>query len=259
LIYARSILAVVYLALAVVAFAAPWMPRVFWTMVMPVVPMAVVLIGFHAARRLCPIATLAGLGARAGRHARVPRFLARTPLAVPLAILLVALIVRLVATNGDGVALGVMLLAIVAAAAAANALFGGKAWCNYLCPVGVVERIYTDAGGLRRSRTDSSCSPCTGCKRSCPDIDQERSYQASLSSVDRRIAFYAFPGLVLGFYSYYRLREGEWAAFFDGRWTAHRADAELLLGPGFEMWPGGAAPGGGPPRRGVLEGAGVWR
>ena len=40
-----------------------------------------------------------------------------------------------------------MLLPLPVAAIATNTLFGGRAFCHVLCPVGVVERIYTDGDG----------------------------------------------------------------------------------------------------------------
>ena len=58
---------IVYLALLVLGcVGAPWLPRAFWTVLMPIVPIGIVLGGFHAWRRLCPIASIAALGARLG-------------------------------------------------------------------------------------------------------------------------------------------------------------------------------------------------
>jgi hypothetical protein len=62
-----------YLALCVLGCAgADWLPRVFWTMLMPIVPIGIVLGGFHAWRRVCPIASVAALGSRLfeGRRAK---------------------------------------------------------------------------------------------------------------------------------------------------------------------------------------------
>jgi hypothetical protein len=53
----------------------------------------------------------------------------------------------------------------------------------------------------------------------------------------RRFATYAFPGLVLAFYSYFWLRAGDWEAYFDGRWTRQPATRELVLGAGFFFAP----------------------
>jgi hypothetical protein len=225
---------VVYLGLAVVAAFEPVMPRVFWTIAMPLVPLTVVVLGFHAWRRLCPIATLSSSFA-AKRRRGVPRALARWPMSVALSLLFVTLVLRLVATNGDGVALSALLLGIAAAAVVVNAIWSGKTWCHYVCPVGVVERIYAE--GVARSSTPSRCTPCTGCARACADLDDGRSYGSTRDTRDRAIATWAFPGLVLGFYTYYCLREGEWAAFFDGRWTVDPLALENVFGPGLWFLP----------------------
>jgi CRP-like cAMP-binding protein len=139
------------------------------------------------------------------------------------------LVLRLVATNGDGLWLAGLLIALALAAAFTNFVFTGKTWCNFICPVGLVERIYTEPGSLVRSASNSQCARCTACKKYCPDID----YWRELSSKGRRLATFAFPGLVLAFYTYFWLRHGDWEAYFDGRWTRLPADSELLLGPGF--------------------------
>jgi hypothetical protein len=231
-----------YLALCALGCAgALWLPRVFWTMLMPIVPLAIVLGGFHAWRRVCPIAAIAALGPRlaerrcAREKPRLRRLFGQSKLSLPLALLGIFLVLRLVATNGDGPLLGLLLGLIALLGALTNLIFGGKTWCNQLCPVGVVERMYTDQGTLVTEQS-SACAPCTGCTKSCPDIDQQRAFRADRMSRDRRFAFYAFPGLVWGFYFYYWLREGDWRAFFDGRWAHHAFDWALVTGPGFFFW-----------------------
>ena len=232
-----------YLALCALGCAGlAWLPRAFWTVLMPLVPLGIVLGGFHTWRRVCPIAAIAALGERLAEHRNVgaklvPRKLfGRALFSLPLLLLGGFLVLRLVATNGDPLLLGLLLVLIAALALVTNLIFGGKTWCNQLCPVGVVERMYTDRGSLV-TEPNSACARCTGCTKSCPDIDQQRAFRSDGHSKGRRFAFYAFPGLIWGFYFYYWLREGNWAAFFDGRWTRHAFDSELVTGPGFFFWP----------------------
>jgi hypothetical protein len=130
-----------------------------------------------------------------------------------------------------------LLVGLGLAAFATNRIFTGKTWCNFICPVGLVERIYTEPRSLP-SVSNSQCARCTACKKHCPDIDQENAYWRDLMSAGRSIATYSFPGLVLGFYVYYWLRHGDWEAYFDGRWTLAAVDAGLVLGPGFFFAPG---------------------
>lgn len=215
-------------------------PRVFWTVVMPLVPIGFVLFGFHAWRKACPIATVGSWGARFHRRGRsAPAFWRQHAMTIGLLILMVTLVFRLVATNGDGVALAAFLGALGLGAFAFNARWGGRSFCHYACPVGVVERIYTDATGpvLPRSDESSRCEPCTGCTKSCADIDGDRAYERTVRDADRRRVFYAFPGIVFAFYFYFWLRAGDWEAYFDGRWTAVPLDESLLFGPGFFFAP----------------------
>jgi polyferredoxin len=82
---------------------------------------------------------------------------------------------RLIATNGDGYALAIFLLAICVAAIGVGFVFTGKTWCNYVCPVSFVEKLYTEPRGLRDT-PNSQCSTCTACRPACPDINEENSY-----------------------------------------------------------------------------------
>ena len=237
---ARSVLLAGYGATLALVVAHPVGPRLFWTVIMPLVPAGIVLAGFHAWRRACPIAAVGALGARLHRgRRRVPARWRRLGLRASFAVLLTCLALRLVGTNGDPLALGVFLGGLGLAAFALNLLFGGRSFCHHACPVGVVERIYTDAAPAvaRPERAASGCAPCTGCAKGCADLDRERAYERGLAGADRRLVFYAFPGLVFAFYAYYALRAGTWEAYFDGRWTEAPMSAELLLGPGFAFAP----------------------
>jgi len=235
----RAALALLYLAVAAWCFASTGSCRVFWTVLMPIVPLGVVLIGFHAWRRVCPIATLGALGARLHRgKRRVPKRWRRAGLPLSLAVLVATLVLRLVTTNGDGAALGTFLLALPLTAVLLNALFGGRSFCHHACPIGVVERIYTDAAPplLVRER-GSGCATCSGCVKGCADLDRERAYERTREDRGRRLVFFAFPGVVFGFYLYYFLRAGTWEAYFDGRWTESPATLDGILGPGFFFAP----------------------
>ena len=234
----RATLVAGYLAVIVAGLTTPLAPRVFWTMLLPLLPLSIVLMGFPNWRRVCPLAFFGELGTRMPRatQRRVPAWFERWFFLVTFSVLMAMLALRLVATNGDGLWLAGSLVGLGLAAATINRIFTGKTWCNFFCPVGLVERIYTEPNSLA-GVSNSQCVRCTACKKHCPDIDQENAYWRDLDGAARHIASYAFPGLVLGFYVYYWLRHGEWEAYFDGRWTHATADAWLALGPGFFFAP----------------------
>lgn len=235
----RVAMVVGYLGLALAAPFVSGVPRLFWTLLLPMLPLGIVLAGFHRFRRVCPIASLSSLGAQlASPRARAPRWMRAHPMGLAFGILLVSLTLRLVATNGDPWALGGFLLGLAALAVVVGGTSGGRSFCHYVCPVGVVERIYTDdAPAVIPSTTASPCSPCSGCVSACADIDRDKSFRRSVLRPDRRWVTFAFPGVVLAFYAYYALRAGTFEAYFDGRWTDQVADVELISGPGFFFAP----------------------
>ena len=208
-------------------------------MLLPLLVLFIVVGGFYRWRAICPLAAFGEIGRLLPRRSqrRVPEWLERGHMVVPFVVLGAMLVLRHVATNGDGRWIAGLLIGLAIAAIATNAIFTGKTWCNFFCPVGVVERIYTDPSSLLPA-ANSQCARCTACKRSCPDIDQENNYWRELTGRGRRFATYAFPGLVLAFYLYFWLRVGDWEAYFDGRWTRQTADAGLAFGPGFFFAPG---------------------
>ena len=238
--WARGVLIAAYLAIIIVCFTTNLGPRIFWTMALPLLIVCIVLMGYNTWRRICPLAFWGTFGVRLKpknqRLRRVPEWMERWFFVISLVFLVIMLILRLLVINGDGIFLGITLILIAALAAFTNYFYSGRTWCNFICPVGTVERIYTDPNSLRMSG-NSQCAKCTACKRHCPDIDQENAYWKDVTLPSRKLAFYSFPGIVLGFYSYYFLRAGEWEAYYDGRWTRHHANLELILGPGFFFAP----------------------
>jgi len=214
------------------------LPRAFWTMLLPLLPVSIVLMGFPNWRRVCPLAYFGEIGraVNRGTQRRVPKWLERWFFVVTFGFLLAMLVLRLVATNGDGRWLAGLLVGLALAAALTNWIFTGKTWCNFFCPVGMVERIYTEPNSLPEV-SNSQCVRCTACKKHCPDIDQENAYWQDVTATGRRVAMFAFPGLVLSFYTYYWLRHGDWEAYFDGRWTRLPVTADLVAGAGFFFAP----------------------
>jgi hypothetical protein len=236
--HTRRLLVAGYLGLIGFGLLSELQPRVFWTMLLPLLPVGVVLMGYHVWRTVCPLAWFGDLGRRVrrGRQRRVPAWLEAWFFPVTFAVLLAMLVLRLVATNGDPLWLSGLLAALALAAFLTNSVYTGKTWCHFLCPVGFVERVYAEPRSLRVT-ANSQCTPCTACKLHCPDIDQENAYWKDVTGAGRRLAIYAFPGLVLAFYTYYWLRHGDWEAYFDGRWTRKPVDAALVLGQGFFFAP----------------------
>ena len=214
--------------------------RIVWTVCIAILPFFWLTFGYHLWRRICPLAVFGQLARLAGRPGarKMGDWMSRNYLYVQLALMIVCLALRLVATNGSDVALAVFLGAILLAAIVTSAVYGGKTWCNFVCPVGLVEKIHTEparsASGVASSLT-SQCAPCVACKKHCPDIDLEQGYWKEAGERPRRIAYFAWPGVVVAFYVYYYLATGTWEYYFSGHWAYERT---LLAGaPGFYFAP----------------------
>ncbi len=180
-------------------------------------------------------------------------WLGRHHLALQWSLLIAGLCLRLLAVNSSPVGLGLLLLITVVAALVVGWAYAGKAWCQYVCPMGAVQQVVTGPRGplaspahLDSSRiTQSMCrtvaddgherSACVACQSPCLDIDSERSYWTGLEGKrGLRWAWLSYPGLVLAFFllthqqglaGVEMLRSGLWA--FD-------AD---LPGRAFDLWP----------------------
>ncbi|QBF33975.1 4Fe-4S binding protein [Thalassococcus sp. S3] len=243
--------------------------RIFWTMAVPLVPLFLMVFGHEAWRRICPLSMASQIPRylglrrwktkvqrRTGKLDRVlalidqDSWLARNVWYFQFWLLFLGINARLLFINSDRTALAIALLSIIVAAIVVGILWGGKTWCNYFCPVNVVQKIYTEPRGLlesaphllrprlpqsicRSSGPNGDQTACVACTASCGDIDLERSYWDGISNPQRRKVYYMFLGLIVGFYGYYYLYSGNWDYYFSGFWT-HEADTlGKLLDPGF--------------------------
>ncbi len=237
----RWIALAVFLAVPLGApFAQSYAGRVVWTVVVAALPLFIVLVGYHRWRRICPLsffAQLPSLLGAAGKR-KAPAWLQRNYYYLACGIFFVSLWIRLIATNGDGVAIATFFILLTLIALAFGFLFTGKTWCNYVCPLSFIEKIYTEPHGLRDT-PNSQCEVCTACKRSCPDINEENGYWKELESPPKRVAYFVFPGLVFGFYFYYFLQSGTWRYYFSGEWTKEPKMYASAFFPGADAYSAG--------------------
>jgi hypothetical protein len=227
----------VFIAIPVFAhlpFMQPYAGRVVWTMVVASLPLFIVLVGYHRWRRICPLAFFAQIPVRLRRPGvrRASPWLEANYYYVAFTIFVVSLWIRLIATNGDGHAIAAFFVMIALAALIFGAFYTGKTWCNYICPLSFIEKIYTEPHGLRET-PNSQCSKCTACKKVCPDINEENGYWKEVESRPKRFVYFAFPGLVFSFYFYYYLQSGSWDYYFKGRWVDEPMLVHYAFLPGY--------------------------
>lgn len=237
-----------YLGLVVLGFltdrtGSVWVraTRIFWTMGLPMLPLFMVAFGYYVWRRLCPLSFFAKIGARWPRtkQRRAGPFLEQWGYLIIFGAMFVSLGLRHLFINGSGMWLAIFLVFIATAAFVSGTVFTGKTWCNFFCPVGLIEKVYLEPTGMgpELSGENSQCGKCTACKKHCPDIDVEIGYWKEKELLSRRIAHYGWPGLVFGFYLAFYTYKGTWSYYFDGAWTREPDEWRRALGPGLFFLP----------------------
>jgi len=214
-------------------------PRIFWTALVAAVPLLWLALGYHRWRRLCPLGWLSLLPQRLGRGGtrKIQGTWAERALLVQLGLMVVALSGRLLWTNGSGSALAVMIGGLSVAAIGVGLRYRGRSWCHFVCPVGLVEKIYLEPVQLAPDAT-SQCAPCSACTRHCQDIQLEQGYWKRAQETPRRTAYFAWPGVVLAFYGAFWLHAGTWDHYFRGAWTRSNPawDAAGIAGVPLAPW-----------------------
>ena len=226
----------VFISVPVFAYFFPdYAGGVVWTILVAGLPIFIVLVGYHRWRRLCPLAFFAQLPTRVNRPGtrKAGLWLEANYYYVAFAVFFVALWLRLIATNGDGRAITAFFVVLSLTALLFGLIYTGKTWCNYICPVSFIEKIYTEPHGLRET-PNSQCEKCTACKKSCPDINEENGYWKDIDSHPKRLVYYAFPGLVFGFYFYFYVQSETWHYYFSGAWTRQAGLILTAFSPGYD-------------------------
>src|SRR6266850_5708490 len=136
----------VFAAVPLIGFTAqPFAGRIVWTIVVAAIPLFIVLVGYHRWRRICPLALVNQIPVMLRRPGarRASPWIEANYVYVSFAVFFVSLWARLIATNGSGPAIALFFILIALAALASGALYTGKTWCNYVCPLAFIEKIYT--------------------------------------------------------------------------------------------------------------------
>ena len=220
------------------SFFLPNGTALIWTVVIPLIPLTIVVIGYNRWRQLCPLAWIAAIGQFLHwfPKRKVSSWFEKNYYYFQFGLLFTAFSARLLLLNFAGTYLALFLLFVALAALITNLVFAGKTWCNFFCPVGVVEKIYCGSNALLSEQT-SACGSCVACKSNCPDIDLEKGYWKENGDSSKRTVFYAFAGLVFGFYAYYYAISGSWDYYFNGTWSSPATAYTDVFSPGFFFLP----------------------
>jgi hypothetical protein len=206
---------------------------IFWNIGLPLVILAV-LVSHELWRRICPLSFVSQLFRALGwqrtvlNRAGKPQvaaikessWLARHHIQLQWSLLIAGLSLRLLIVNSNGPILALLFAASLLAALISGWAYGGKTFCQYLCPFAPAQQVLSGPRSLLSSQahlgggsktTQSMCrtvgtqgqeiSTCVACSKPCFDIDAERTYWQSLSGQRGMAwAWYSYPGLILAFF-----------------------------------------------------------
>jgi hypothetical protein len=209
--------------------------RIFWGMVVPAGIAIVFVFGHETWRRICPLYFLSqiprALGVKPKLKINQNKWLLQNSLYLQFGLFFIGLNLRILFVNSARPLLGLFLLMTIAVAIAINYFYGGRSWCHYVCPFGLVQMTFTGPRGLLaseaqkqppRSITQSMCRTfdaatktekvtCISCKSPCMDIDSEKAYWEQLTKPGRRFVHYGYLGLVFAYFIYNFLSSGNFA------------------------------------------------
>ncbi|WP_019505499.1 4Fe-4S binding protein [Pleurocapsa sp. PCC 7319] len=231
--------------------------RLFWGFIVPSAIAIVFVLGHETWRRICPLYFLSqiprGLGMKPRKKIAQNKWLVENHLYLQFALFFLGLNMRILFINSARPVFGFFLLFTIASAIAINFIYGGRSWCHYVCPFGMVQMVFTGPRALLGSEaqkepaktiTQSMCRTfdpetnsekiaCIGCKSPCMDIDAEKAYWEQLTKPGRRLVQYGYLGLVCGYFLYYFLYSGNFNYYFSGAWTHEAGQVAKVLHSGF--------------------------
>lgn len=217
--------------------------RIFWGMVIPSAIAIVFVLGHETWRRICPLYFMSqiprALGLKSPLKIEDNKWLVENHFYLQFLLFFIGLNCRILFVNSDRLVLLFFLLLTIVSAIAMVYLYGGRSWCHYICPFGMVQVVFTGPRGLLdseahkeppRSITQSKCrsidtttgqeiNACINCKSACFDIDSEKSYWSQLNKPGRKLAQYGYLGMVIGYFIYYFLYSGNFNYYFSGAWS----------------------------------------
>lgn len=248
-------------------------PTLFWSVIVPSAIFILLICGHELWRRICPLSFLSQIPRALGKQRQLPRtnpktgavrhelakvkpasWLGRNYQWLQFGWLYVGLCARILFINADRTSLFIWFAITIVAAITVGYLYGGKAWCQYFCPMAPVQSIYAEPGGLFASKaqvgdrqiTQSMCrtvepngserSACVACQNPCIDIDAERTYWDRVTHEQQRWLYYGYIGLVVGYFGYHYLYAGNWNYYFSGAWARQSDQLATLLDPGFYIF-----------------------
>jgi hypothetical protein len=175
----------------------------FWNFLIPVAP-GLLVVAASLWRNLCPLATTSLLPDRLGlsRKKKLTFRQQQWLLLGGTGALFLIIPLRHVLFDNDPRATGFLLLGTAIVAVALGCVFERKSiWCNGLCPIHPVEKLY--GARVAFSVPNVHCGDCLNCALPCPDSlpTSVRALPGSLpSALSSLLMAGAFPGYIWGWF-----------------------------------------------------------
>jgi hypothetical protein len=203
-----GVLLTVALLAALVRWPKPTL-HVLWDMVIPILP-ATFLINPLLWRNVCPLATLNTWTGRQGGQRAISTPMLHASWVVGLVLLGVLVPARRFLFNTDGAALAAVIVVVAVLALAMGIPFSGRAgFCNALCPVLSVEKLYGQAPLMELG--NARCASCTVCTPvGCIDLAFRKTVAQTIGPTRRDERWVAtpfgafacaFPGFIAGYFT----------------------------------------------------------
>lgn len=247
---------------------------IFWGFVIPLAIVTLFIAGHEFWRRICPLSFLSQIPRALGLQRQSKKinektgkiryelikvkrdsWLGRNYLYLQLGLFYLGITSRILFLNSERLLLGTVLVCIIVAAILTGYLYGGKSWCQYFCPMGPVQKIYSEPRALLNSKahegerkliTQSMCrtvndqgkeqSACVACNTPCIDIDAERTYWENITKPEQQWLYYGYFGLAIGYFLVYFLYAGNWEYYFSGSWSHEENQLANLFNPGLYLF-----------------------
>lgn len=180
---------------------------ILWNVLIPLVP-ASLLVTPMLWRNVCPLATLNLVSNRSGDAHKLGNGWLLPAGMVGMFLLVVLVSARRFVFNTDGTILAVTIAAVALLAVGLGAFFDAKAgFCNSICPILPVERLYGQSPLVRLS--NPRCVGCTMCTATgCIDLSPQHSIAQTLGArrgtsrwllTSYGVFAAAFPGFIIGY------------------------------------------------------------
>ena len=183
---------------------------VLWSIIIPLLP-ASFLISPSLWRAVCPLATLNMLGNGTFGSKRVSKKDLFKAEIIGIALLLILVPARRFVLNENGPVLAVLVAVIAVAALVLGFFYASKAgFCNTICPVLPVEKLYGQNPIM--SVKNPRCIPCDACTlKGCYDLGPAKSVKFALrgngdknptwKTTSFGLFAAGFPGFIIGYFS----------------------------------------------------------